>query len=180
MLAKDAISKGHEVILIIGPNCLNFNLENPKLKIINIVSAEDMYNAAMNNFTSCDAAICAAAVGDYRVKTIANEKIKRNGDSLFLELIPNPDIAKSLGEIKTKQILIGFALETSNGIENAKSKIIKKNLDFIILNQTSEDNPAFGVDTNIVSIIDKQGEIYNYPKLDKHKIAEEILNLLNI
>jgi len=180
LLAQNALLRGHEIILIIGPNSLNFNLENPKLKIINIVSAEDMYNAAMDNFSSCDAAICAAAVGDYRVKNIASEKIKRNGDSILLELIPNPDIAKSLGEIKTKQTLIGFALETNNGIENAKSKIIKKNLDFIVLNQTSDDNPAFGADTNIVSIIDKQGNTYNYPKLDKSKIAEEILNLLNI
>jgi len=180
LLAKNAISRGHEVILIIGPNSLNFNSQDPKLKIINIVSAEDMYNAAMEHFLLCDAAICAAAVGDYRVKNIATEKIKRNGDSILLELIPNPDIAKSLGEIKTKQTLIGFALETNNGIENAKSKIIKKNLDFIVLNQTSDDNPAFGADTNIVSIIDKQGNTYNYPKLDKSKIAEEILNLLNI
>ena len=86
-------------------------------------------------FPSCDVAICSAAVGDYKVKNIATDKIKRNGDSIILELVPNHDIAKSLGVMKTdKQLLIGFALETSNGLENAKSKIIKKNLDFVVLN----------------------------------------------
>lgn len=187
LLAESAIEDGHEVVLIIGPNNLDelsklkfkcIRLHN-RLKVINIVSAEDMYNEAMEYFPSCDVAICSAAVGDYRVKNIATDKIKRNGDSITIELIPNPDIAKSLGEIKTnKQILIGFALETSNGIENAKAKIVKKNLDFIVLNETSPENPAFGEKDNKIFIINKSGNILEYPKMDKKKISQEILELL--
>jgi phosphopantothenoylcysteine decarboxylase/phosphopantothenate--cysteine ligase len=187
MLAKIAILRGHQVILIIGPNNYINDLESfkvmhdPKnhLNIINIISAEDMYKAAMQYFPTCDVAICSAAVGDFRVKNIATDKIKRNGDSILLELIPNPDIAKSLGEIKTdKQTLIGFALETSNGIENAKSKIIKKNLDWVVLNESTKDNPAFGTHTNIVSFISKCGTMHSHPKLDKKEIAQKILDLI--
>lgn len=188
MLAKIAILRGCEVILIIGPNNFKQDLDtfkatqdiDNKLTIINVVSAEDMYAAAMEHFPSCDVAICSAAVGDYRVKNIATDKIKRNGNSITIELIPNPDIAKSLGEIKTAQKLIGFALETSNGIENAKAKIIKKNLDWVILNESNKDNPAFGADTNIVTIISKEGEINQFDKLSKSNIAREILHLINI
>jgi phosphopantothenoylcysteine decarboxylase/phosphopantothenate--cysteine ligase len=199
LLAETAIRNGHNVTLIIGPNSLNVEkyfkdllnqinqrrceIALPPIKspinIINIVSAEDMYKAAMEHFPSCDIAICSAAVGDYRVKNIAKDKIKRNGDSILLELIPNPDIAKSLGEIKTdKQTLIGFALETSNGIENAKSKIIKKNLDWVVLNESTKDNPSFGTDTNIVSFINKSGTMQSHPKLDKKEIAQKILDLV--
>lgn len=122
-----------------------------------------------------------ASVGDYRVKDIATDKIKRNGDSIILELIPNPDIAKSLGEIKTNnQKLIGFALETSNGIENAKSKIVKKNLDWVVLNETSASNPAFGSNRNIVKFIHKDGTIQEFDEMPKKDIACKILKLINI
>lgn len=183
-IAKISILRGYEVVLIIGPNSFGEDLKSfknqsdydNKLTIINIVSAEEMYNAAMEHFPSCDVAICSAAVGDYRVKEIATDKIKRTGDSLTIELIPNKDIAKELGAIKTnKQLLIGFALETSNGIENAKAKILKKNLDYVVLNETSAENPAFGSDTNIVNIINKDGSMKQYGKLSKIEIAREIL-----
>jgi phosphopantothenoylcysteine decarboxylase / phosphopantothenate---cysteine ligase len=189
LLAETAIEAGYDVILIIGPNYLGelYELKSKcycshnRLKVIDIISAEDMYKAAMEYFSTCDVAICSAAVGDYRVKDIATDKIKRNGDSIILELIPNPDIAKSLGEIKTdKQILIGFALETSNGIENAKSKILKKNLDFVVLNETSSENPAFGSSTNIVSIISKSGDMEQFSKMYKKDIANQILKLIYV
>jgi phosphopantothenoylcysteine decarboxylase/phosphopantothenate--cysteine ligase len=189
LLAETAIEAGYDVILIIGPNYLGelYELKSKcdcshnRLKVIDIISAEDMYKAAMEYFPTCDVAICSAAVGDYRVKDIATDKIKRNGDSIILELIPNPDIAKSLGEIKTdKQILIGFALETSNGIENAKAKILKKNLDFVVLNETSSENPAFGSSTNIVSIISKSGDMEQFSKMYKKDIANQILKLIYV
>ena len=189
-LAKHAIEQGHQVILVIGPNTLEelYELELKAgcsrkpysiLKVINVVSADDMYEAAVKHFPSCDIAICAAAVGDYRVKEIATDKIKRTGDSITIELVPNKDIAKELGAIKTEsQLLIGFALETSNGIENAKAKILKKNLDVIVLNITSSENPAFGASSNIVNIIGKNGSMNQFGKLSKEEIAEEILNLI--
>jgi phosphopantothenoylcysteine decarboxylase/phosphopantothenate--cysteine ligase len=189
LIAEAAIEEGNEVVLIIGPNSLNELYElkfkcdynHNKLKVVNIVSAEDMYKAAMEYYPSCDVAICSAAVGDYRVKDIVTDKIKRNGDSIILELIPNPDIAKSLGEIKTNnQKLIGFALETSNGIENAKSKIVKKNLDWVVLNETSASNPAFGSNRNIVKFIHKDGTIQEFDEMPKKDIACKILKLINI
>lgn len=181
------ISEPSKVILIIGPTQIKeFGvLENyqhlypEKLEIIKVTSAEEMYNAAMEHFPNVDVAICSAAVGDYRVKEIATDKIKRNGDSITIELIPNKDIAKELGLIKTdKQLLIGFALETSNGVENAKAKIIKKNFDYIVLNETNAENKAFGTDDNIVKIISKEGEIVEYKQMLKSKIAKEILKLI--
>jgi phosphopantothenoylcysteine decarboxylase/phosphopantothenate--cysteine ligase len=180
-IANEA-SQNNEVILILGPNTTKHLLDNsPKITVIEVTSADEMYETAMKYFPSCDVAICSAAVGDYKVKNIATDKIKRNGDSIILELVPNNDIAKSLGEIKTdNQKLIGFALETSNGIENAKSKIIKKNLDWIVLNETSESNPAFGSDKNIVKFISKDGAIQEFNKMLKKDIALEIIKLINI
>ena len=172
-------------VVIIGPNTLDelyelkfkCDCQHDRLKVINVVSADDMYEAAVKYFPSCNAAICSAAVGDYKVKEIATDKIKRTGDSITIELIPNRDIAKELGAMKTdKQFIIGFALETSNGIENAKAKILKKNLDAVILNVTSAENPAFGSKTNIVTIIGNSGWTKEFGKLDKEEIAEEIIN----
>lgn len=187
LIAHEAIELGHEVVLIVGPCSLpeleelesRCNCDHCRLHTIHVTSAEDMYNAAMKHFSECDVAICSAAVGDYRVKEISADKIKRTGDSIILELIPNKDIAKALGEIKTDtQKLVGFALETSNGVENAKAKITKKNFDFIVLNETNEENQAFGSHYNVVSLITKEGEIKSFPRMLKHDIAKEILKKL--
>ena len=185
-LATNAAFEGrHEVILILGPTNLYHEYKLDKanshnyIKVINVVSADEMFEAAVKHFPTCDVAICSAAVGDYKVKNIATNKIKRTGDSIMIELIPNKDIAKELGEMKTdKQLLIGFALETSNGIENAKAKILKKNLDYVVLNETSKENPAFGSNTNIINIIGKDGPIKEFEKLYKSDIAKEILKLI--
>jgi phosphopantothenoylcysteine decarboxylase/phosphopantothenate--cysteine ligase len=181
-IVDNFVCQNNEVILILGPNTTKHLLKNsPKITVIEVTSADEMYEAAMKYFPSCDVAICSAAVGDYKVKNIATDKIKRNGDSIILELVPNHDIAKSLGAMKTdKQLLIGFALETSNGLENAKSKIIKKNLDFVVLNETSANNPAFGSDSNIVKFISKDGTIKEFDKMLKEDIAWEIIKLINI
>lgn len=183
-IALESLKRGHDVILIIGPSelrkTMKLDLEGEeKLYIVDVVSADQMYDAAVAYFPACDVAICSAAVGDYKVKNISNDKIKRTGDSINIELVPNKDIAKALGELKTEsQLLIGFALETSNGVENAKAKILKKNLDIVVLNETNTENPAFGSKTNIVNIISKNGSMNQFGKLNKKDIAEEILDLI--
>jgi len=159
MLAYHAIARGYKVILIVGQTSIEIKqLRN--LKIVNVVSAEDMYQAAVKYFPESQVAVCAAAVGDYRVKDIATDKIKRTGDSIMLELVPNKDIAKELGHMKRDdQMVIGFALETSNGFDNAMKKIEKKNLDYVVLNVITPENKAFNEPTNTVSIIKKDGTV---------------------
>lgn len=191
LLAQVALFEyGHDVVLILGETSIDLNKHNllfhelrDRLKIINVVSADDMYEAAVKEFPSCDVAICAAAVGDYKVANIATEKIKRTGDTLTLELVPNKDIAKELGAMKQPhQKLIGFALETSNGdisvaFSNAEGKIKKKNLDSIVLNITSPENPAFNVDSNQVWIINSDGGYRAYSPMAKSQIAKKILDV---
>lgn len=177
LLAHEAVKRGNTVVLILGKTHIE-NVERPGLEVIHVTSADQMYDVAVKIFPSCDAAICAAAVGDYKVANIATEKIKRNGDTLTLELIPNKDIAKELGAMKTpKQILIGFALETNNGYENAIAKIKKKNLDYVVLNETSSENPAFNVDYNEVKIIGEVGGYISLDKMSKASIAKRILDI---
>ncbi len=176
LLAIHAAEMGHDVVLISAGHPGGNPYVN--MKIINVVSADDMYEAAVKEFPSCDVAICAAAVGDYKVANIATEKIKRTGDSVILELIPNKDIAKELGAMKQpNQTLVGFALETSNGFENAMAKIKKKNLDFVVLNETSAENPAFNVDSNQVWIINSDGGYTTYSPMAKSRIAKIILDV---
>ena len=177
LLAHEAVKRGNSVVLILGKTHIE-NVERPGLEIIHVTSADEMYNAAVKVFPSCDMAICAAAVGDYKVANIATEKIKRNGDTFTLELIPNKDIAKELGAMKKpKQVLIGFALETNNGFENAMAKIRKKNLDYVILNETSAENPAFNVDYNEVKIVSPTGGYISLDKMSKAHIAKRILDV---
>jgi phosphopantothenoylcysteine decarboxylase/phosphopantothenate--cysteine ligase len=181
-LAHEAVKRGNNVVLILGKTHIE-DVERPGLEIIHVTSADEMYKAAVNIFPSCDVAICAAAVGDYKVANIATEKIKRTGDTVILELVPNKDIAKELGAMKTaKQTLIGFALETSNGdisvaFNNAVGKIKKKNLDFIVLNITSAENPAFNVDSNQIWIINSDGGYTAYSPMVKSHIAKKILDV---
>lgn len=178
MLAMQALDRGYKVILILGQTTHKIKSQI-NLKVVDVVSADDMYNAAIKYFPKCDVAICAAAVGDYKVKNIATDKIKRTGDSLIIELIPNKDIAKELGNTKREnQMVIGFALETSNGYENALKKIEKKNLDYVVLNEITTENSAFNELTNIVSIINKSGEVMEKTnKISKDTIAGKILNI---
>jgi phosphopantothenoylcysteine decarboxylase/phosphopantothenate--cysteine ligase len=181
LLAINAAEMGHDVVLISAGHPGGNPYSN--LRVINVVSADEMYEVAVKEFPSCDVAICAAAVGDYKVANIATEKIKRTGDTLTLELVPNKDIAKELGAMKQPhQKLIGFALETSNGdisvaFSNAEGKIKKKNLDSIVLNITSAENPAFNVDSNQVWIINSDGGYTAYSPMTKSRIAKIILDV---
>lgn len=151
-IAKTIASLGAEVFLISGPS--NQKVKHSFIHRVDVKSAEEMYNACHKYFSDVDVAILSAAVADYRPKNIATKKIKKKESALTIQLEPTKDILKSLGEIKTKQLLVGFALETNNEIENAKSKITRKNLDLIVLNSLKDKGAGFATDTNKVTLID--------------------------
>ena len=176
-LAKLAYSSGNDVTLILGPTQLDVPYKG--IKLIRVVSADEMFEKTKENFPNCDIAIFSAAVADYKPKTTSDKKIKRDGSDMTIELTPNRDIALEMGKLKTpKQVTIGFALETNDGYEHAMKKIEKKNFDFIILNETSKENPAFGSIYNQVTIIDRQGTQVHIEKTTKEEIAKSILTLV--
>ena len=154
-------------------------LECPKhVERIDVRSARDMYEAVHEHFEWADAVIKTAAVADYRPKEASEHKIKKSGEELVLELVPNPDILKSLGERKTHQILVGFAAETQNVIEYAEDKIRKKNLDFIVANNIAKVGAGFKGDTNIATIIEQNGNITEYEQMYKSELGNVILDKL--
>ena len=173
-IAKAASDEGAEVILVTGPTHLK--LEDSRVKVIRVISSEEMYNACHEYFETADVAIAAAAVADYRPKTIASQKIKKGEGSLELELVKTKDILASLGENKKGQYLIGFALETENEIENAKLKIQKKNLDLIVLNSLNDQGAGFGHATNKVTFIDRDFTIEPMELKTKEEVAKDIIN----
>ncbi|EKN10222.1 phosphopantothenoylcysteine decarboxylase/phosphopantothenate-cysteine ligase [Parabacteroides goldsteinii CL02T12C30] len=177
-LAEACAQQGAEVTLIAGP--VSLTTTHPNIQRIDVESAEEMYQAAMTAFPEADAGILCAAVADYRPEIQADEKIKRESKGeMMLHLVPNKDIAASLGAIKREgQILVGFALETNNEATNAESKLKRKNLDFIVLNSLRDAGAGFRCDTNKISIIDRQGETIGYPLKSKQGVAVDIVNKL--
>ena len=147
---------------------------------INVESAEEMYQASMILFPKMDAAILSAAVADFRPLHQEEKKIKRNEKAnVTIELIPNPDIAASLGKIKRDdQVLIGFALETNDEEANATKKMKKKNLDYIVLNSLTDEGAGFGKDTNKVTIFSRDGNKISYDLKSKKEVAKDIINVL--
>ena len=175
-LAAAANRAGAQVILISGPT----HLENPNedIKLIRVQSAQEMYEAAMEHFVLADAAIAAAAVSDYRPKTVASQKIKKADENLQMELERTPDILASLGAKKKNQVLVGFALETENEHENALGKLKRKNLDFIVLNSLNDKGAGFKSETNKISILYDDGRKSDFGLKPKKEVAEDILNEL--
>lgn len=173
-IAKMAANRGADVTLVSGPT----NIEPPSniKKLIKVQSAKDMYDAIIDNFDENQVIIKSAAVADYKPKNYSDKKIKKSNDDLIIELDRNKDIAYELGKIKKNKILVGFAAETNDLIENAKGKISKKNLDFIVANDLTESGAGFGTDTNIVKIIDKDGNIAKYSQMKKDEVADVILD----
>ena len=173
-LAEDAVKKGAEVILISATTALPV----PKgVKIEYVESARGMQEKVLNHFSSVDIAIMVAAVSDYRVKEPATQKIKKidDEDEITLTLVKNPDILKQLGSLKKEgQTVIGFAAETHQVIEFAKQKLVKKNADFIIANDVSDQSIGFGADMHQVTILSKTGEEILLPKVSKQLLAKEI------
>lgn len=172
-IAQAASERGAEVVLITTSNLT----VPPTVKVVNVESAEQMRQAVLKEYNSATAVIMAAAVADYRVAEPAVQKIKKSEDKLTLELIKNPDILLELGQNKQNQILIGFAAETQLVETNATVKLNKKNLDMIVANDVSAEGAGFGVDTNIVTLITKDGA-KSYPKMTKLEVANIILDEL--
>ncbi|OIQ16344.1 bifunctional phosphopantothenoylcysteine decarboxylase/phosphopantothenate--cysteine ligase CoaBC [Lacinutrix sp. MedPE-SW] len=173
-IAKASASLGANVILITGPTHqkVNHNL----IKVVPVVSAQNMYDAAHTYYKDVDVAILSAAVADYKPKEVSNKKIKKKDTTLVLELEKTKDILASLGEIKEKQLLVGFALETNNELEYAKGKLKKKNLDLIVLNSLNDKGAGFKSETNKVTIIDKENNIKAYNLKSKAEVAKDILS----
>ena len=172
-LAEECMRRGADVTLIAGPVSRNCS---QSIRRIDVESCEEMYNAATEAFASHDAAILCAAVADFRPETTADRKIKREKDDLILKLYPTNDIAASLGKMKSKeQKLIGFALETNDEETNAKKKLKKKNLDFIVLNSTRNEGTTFRSDYNKISIISENGKI-DFDKKPKADVAKDIVD----
>lgn len=175
-LADECARRGAEVTLVAGPVALTTS--RPGIRRIDVESCEQMYNAAVAEFASCDAAILCAAVADFKPACVAAGKIKRGVDDLVVRLSPTRDIAAELGQVKKPgQLLVGFALETDNEEANALGKLRRKNLDFIVLNSLRNDGTCFRSDDNQVSII-SQGARVDFPKKPKADVACDIVSYL--
>ena len=176
-LAKHAMQRGAKVTLISGKT----SIKPPKfIKVINVISAQEMFDAVKENFESQDIIIKAAAVADYKPKEFFDGKIKKKGLELNLELERTDDILKYIGEHKTNQFVCGFSMETDNMIENSKEKLISKNLDMIVANNLRQEGAGFGGDTNIVTIITKNN-IKELDILSKEEVAKKVIdNILEI
>jgi len=176
-LAEACAARGAEVELIAGPVSLCTN--HPRIHRTDVESAQEMYEAAVTLFPNADAAILCAAVADFTPKNKAEEKLKREKDDFTLCLSPTKDIAARLGMMKTsEQRLVGFALETTHEKENARNKLEKKNLDFIVLNSLNDKGAGFSVDTNQITLIGRDGEETTYPLKTKREVAEDIITHL--
>jgi len=176
-IANELKKQGAEVTLILGPSQLDFNLND--IKLVNVKTAAEMYNACSDFFEEMDLTIMAAAVADYTPLKVAEEKIKKNEDEMVVTLKKTKDILKALGERKRKsQVLVGFALETSNEKEYALKKLSSKNADIIILNSLNDKGAGFGVDTNKITIFDKGGKEFNFDTLSKTEVAKNIIDTI--
>lgn len=173
-LALAASKMGAQVVLISGPTHLT--VADSSINWVRVTSAEEMYSACHEYYEGVDVAIAAAAVADYKPKNVAQQKIKKDDASLTIELEKTKDILASLGALKKKQFLIGFALETEHEIEHAKRKIQKKNLDLIVLNSLNDVGAGFGTATNKVTFIDKNFQIEPMELKTKEAVAQDIIN----
>lgn len=172
-IAEKAARRGAKVYLVSGP----VNLDTPVgVERFDIISAREMYNKVMELFPQCDIVIKAAAVADYAPAAIYSQKVKKSSDNLELKLTKNPDILYELGKIKGDKIIVGFAMETEKLIENASEKVRKKNLDFIVANDLNEAGAGFAADTNVVKLIDRDGNIESIPLKKKLEVADIILD----
>lgn len=174
-LAEECAGRGAEVILVAGP--VSLKATHPNITQIDVESAEEMYNASVKAFPAMDAAILCAAVADFRPEEQYAEKVKRSGDILNISLVPNKDIAASLGKMKkANQLLVGFALETNDEENNALKKIVKKNLDFIVLNSLNDAGAGFKYDTNKIAILNRNGQRKDFGLKSKKDVASDIID----
>lgn len=176
-LAEELAERGAQVELIAGP--VHLTAHHPLINRIDVTNAQEMFEACVASFPHCQAAIMSAAVSDYRPEHPSEIKIKRSGEHFSLNLVPNPDIAMEMGRMKhAGQVLAGFALETNNEAANAAKKLVAKNLDFIVLNSLTVPGAGFMVDTNQVSIIDRENKKEDFPLKSKAEVAKDIVDYL--
>ncbi|EAQ38752.1 CoA biosynthesis bifunctional protein [Dokdonia sp. MED134] len=173
-LALRAADLGATVDLILGPSAIKVN--HSLITVHNVVSGEQMYDAAHAVFDKVDVAIAAAAVADYKPAQVAEEKIKKKDTSMQIDLVKTKDILASLGTIKKDQYLLGFALETQNELENAKKKLEKKNLDAIVLNSLRDKGAGFQTKTNKITFIEKDGSVTEYDLKTKAEVSIDIFD----
>lgn len=175
-LAEECASRGAQVVLVSGPTALA--TKSALIKRISVESAQEMHDASIREFPGCQAAILCAAVADFTPQNTAEEKIKREGNVLHLDLRPTPDIAATLGQMKREgQVMAGFALETCNEAAHAREKLERKKLDFIVLNSLRDEGAGFRTDTNKVTMIDRNGE-EALPLMSKQETAMHIVDKL--
>ena len=172
-IAEVAANLGAQVTLISGPVSLKIN--NDAINLISVTSANEMFKATHLYFKNCEIAILSAAVADFTPSKVAFHKIKKEEETLTIQLNKTKDILASLGEIKSNKYLVGFALETQNELENAKTKLNKKNLDLIVLNSLNDKGAGFKLDTNKITLISKDNKIATFKVKTKKKVANDIL-----
>ena len=176
-IALEAAKKGAHVKLVAGPT--SQEVTHPLISRVNVTSAEEMLDACLSNFKLSDITIMSAAVADYRPKQVASQKVKKSDNTLNIDLEPTIDILKTLGNEKSsEQFLCGFALETENEESNAQGKLIKKNLDMIVLNSLQDEGAGFGHDTNKVSILDKNNKFHKFELKSKVEVAQDIIDFI--
>lgn len=175
-IAEELAERGAEVNLILGPCSINIP---GRINTIKITSANEMYETTFKFFDKSDIIVMAAAVADYMPENPSKEKIKKNDGGLTLQLTKTKDILAKAGELKTKdQILVGFALETENGKENAMKKLSMKNADLIVLNSLNDEGAGFGYSTNKISIFERNGVEHLFEKKLKEDVAADIVNAI--
>lgn len=178
-IARAFADQGADVTLVLGPSNISPNRNN--INVMPVTSAKEMYDAVMTFFPKTDIAVLSAAVADFRPETAADQKIKKNpeNDTLTLKLVKTDDILKSVGSKKTEnQVVVGFALETENGLDNAKKKLHTKNIDLIVLNEMNESGVGFKTKTNKVSIITKDDKITEFDLKPKNEVALDVLDAI--
>jgi len=176
-LAAAALEVGHEVLLISGPTQLS--LAHPNLRSVSITTAQQLFEAVQAHWSWATHGIFSAAVADYRPKELATQKIKKNDDSLQLDLIKNPDVLTWAAANKTSQIVVGFALETNNSEQNALNKLRYKKLDFLVLNEQQDGVSGFAAPTNKISIFDQDEKRLDLPLLSKPETAQALIQYLD-
>jgi phosphopantothenoylcysteine decarboxylase/phosphopantothenate--cysteine ligase len=176
-IAEASAALGAEVTLVSGPTALE--VENKHINRIDVITAEDMYEAMHEHYAASDIVIKAAAVADYRPKEVHDEKVKKQGGGMTLELERTKDILQSLGEQKDKQFLVGFAAETNNALKYGKGKLEKKNLDAIVINNVAAEDAGFQRDTNRVTYLNKDGQEIEIGLASKRDIADQLLKLIH-
>ncbi len=173
-IAEECANRGAEVVLVSGPTSLSVN--NSNIKLVKVSSAREMYEACNQEFPKCNAAVLSAAVADFTPQNVSDTKIKRKDNNLEITLKPTDDIAASLGKQKGDRVLVGFALEKENELENAIGKLERKNFDFIVLNSMNDKGAGFNHDTNKITIINRNKEVKNFELKPKVLVAKDIVN----